>query len=63
MEYNKHMSAVDQIEMEEFIASLLFDDSEVEISEEAAAGLGRTILRAVLLKFRPDLFVGTSLRR
>ena len=52
--YNDTFNASDQIDAEERIAALLFDDAEV--SEEQSADLGRQILRLVLAQFRPDLF-------
>lgn len=50
-----------QITAEEQIAAAIFDrlhgENDNSISEASCADLGRSILRGVLLEFRPDLFV------
>lgn len=53
--YNSKLSADDQISMEEGVAALLFEQTDV--SEEQCADLGREILLTVLKKFRPDLLL------
>lgn len=54
--YNDKLSASDQIDTEEQIASKIFDTFEdCGLSEEDAAEMGREILLMVLTKFRPDL--------
>lgn len=54
--YSDKMDAASQVETEEAIAAAIFDNPDVEVSEEDAAHLGRYILHLVLEKFRPDLF-------
>lgn len=56
-QYNDGLAAEDQIDTEELIASILFDerDEDGRLCEESCGQLGRTILLAVLAKFRPDL--------
>jgi len=56
-QYNDSLGAEDQIDTEELIASILFDgvDEDGHLCEETCGQLGRTILLAVLAKFRPDL--------
>ncbi len=62
--YNDKMDAVDQVDAEEMIASMIFDyetgaqrmeGEEQELHEEDCAQLGRDILLAVLAEFRSDL--------
>jgi hypothetical protein len=61
--YTDKLSAEEQIDMEESIASIIFECSErassgedsCTLGEEDAAQLGRDILQQVLSKFRPDL--------
>ena len=54
--YNDDMSAEEQLEAEEAIASYLSEVCE-NIHEEEAAEAGRVILRTILESFRPDLFI------
>lgn len=73
MAYVDGFDSEEQVQAEEEIASIIFssenlisipDDSPAEVghncglSEEACAELGRQILKHVLWKFRPDMFVG-----
>ncbi len=57
--YNDTLDFDDQITTEEMIASMIFAESPSVrgLDEEACAELGRTILKAVLCVFRPDVFV------
>ena len=62
-EYNDRMSPDMQITMEEMIAGSISEKlSEAHaapagyVDEEDLAQMGRDILKAVLLRFRPDLF-------
>lgn len=52
-----------QVSAEEHIAAAIFvrlrGEDDNAISEQSCADLGRSILRDVLLEFRPDLFVRT----
>jgi hypothetical protein len=52
--YNKDLDPELQLEMEEYIASTLFND--YELTEEEAKEASRTFLKRFLLEFRPDLF-------
>lgn len=47
-----------QVSAEEDIAAIVFNavDENGVLSEDAAAQVGRDVLRAVLWEFRPDLF-------
>lgn len=54
--YNDSLNAADQIDAEENVAAIIFDHPEVECGEHTATKLGRTIVYAVLRRFRPDLF-------
>ena len=62
MKYNDKLTPADQVDMEEDIAFLIFETTkeENETYEETCADLGRTILKRVLAKFRPDLFKKNS---
>jgi hypothetical protein len=72
MAYVDDFDAEEQVQAEEDIASIIFsamekmdDDEETGvkmgmITEEACGDLGRQILKHVLWKFRPDMFVGGS---
>jgi hypothetical protein len=55
--YKEALSASDQIDMEEQVASYIFEHAGQEemAGEESAADLSRAILKMVLAKFRPDL--------
>lgn len=55
--YTDRLDADAQISAEERIAATIFD-AGVEVSEEDASELGRSILNAALREFRPDLFDG-----
>jgi hypothetical protein len=55
MEYNDKLHPEEQIDAEEQIASILFDDVDIEISEEVAQDTARRILSVILERFRPDL--------
>lgn len=61
-QYNDLLDATEQIDMEEAIASELYDeqDEAEPLDEESAANLSRRILKLVLKKFRPDLFCQNS---
>jgi hypothetical protein len=56
--YNNKLNHHKQIEAEERIASMIFNDPEVDTFEEVASALGKEILYKVLREFRPDLFTG-----
>lgn len=61
--YNDKFDAEDQIDAEEWIASMIYDlggrtDTPCEadsICEESASNLGRDILYEIIRRFRPDL--------
>lgn len=58
--YNSKLDAEGQIDTEEAIAAFLSDqhtNAEATLSEEDFAEMGRVILRVVLERFRPDLFI------
>lgn len=59
--YSDQLDSDVQITAEEQIAAAIFDrlhgEDDNSISEASCADLGRSILRGVLLEFRPDLFV------
>lgn len=58
MTYSNRLPADTQIDMEEKISSLIFDNAQGDedgIGEDQCADLGRKILRMVLEEFRPDL--------
>lgn len=54
MSYVETFDADEQISAEEQIAAIIFEGAD-SIDEETAGELGRTILLAVLTRFRPDL--------
>lgn len=58
--YNELFAPGDQLSMEERIAAMIFACTSA--GKETAANLGRSILQAVLEKFRPDLFTEIGLR-
>ncbi len=53
VEYNDKLDAGDQIDVEEWIAGVIYDEG---LGEERSNDVGKQILKHVLLKFRPDLF-------
>ena len=62
MTYTSEMSAEQQIDVEEKIATMIFDstddsitEEQYRVAEETAQELGREILMTVLQEFRPDL--------
>ena len=55
LKYSDKMDPSDQIDAEEMIAATIFDFEGGLSTEEGCSELGRTILRGVLIKFRPDL--------
>ena len=63
MKYNEKLGHVEQVDMEEDVAAVIFDKVDAysgkELSEDLCAQLGRDILLMVLEKFRPDVFVQT----
>lgn len=52
--YSEQLDAQEQIDAEEEIAEIIFD---ADTGEEEASDMGREILKRVLLRFRPDLFL------
>ena len=62
MTYTSEMSAEQQIDVEEKIATMIFDstddsitEEQYRVAEETAQELGREILMTALQEFRPDL--------
>jgi hypothetical protein len=60
--YNHKLTGAEQVDMEEKIAALIFDHSDVQVDDETAADLGRNILHEVLKRFRPDFFTHTVVK-
>jgi hypothetical protein len=54
--YNHKLHHRKQVDAEERIASMIFNDEEVDTYEEVASALGKEILYKILREFRPDLF-------
>ena len=66
LRYNDNLDPGEQVDVEELIAATIADRMEVEgcdegigtLDENDCADLGRTILKLVLERFRPDLMTG-----
>lgn len=60
--YNGLLNPTRQVDMEEKIASMIFEYDSYEdarsLTEEECQDLSKTILHTVLKEFRPDLFSG-----
>lgn len=54
--YHRKLNYEKQIRAEERIASMIYDNEEIDTWEETANALSRDILYEILREFRPDLF-------